>query len=248
MVVEVRNLTKKFKGIVAVNDVSFAMREGEIVGLLGPNGAGKTTTIHMLLALTTPTSGSIHIFGKDLTHHREEILQDMNFASPYVSLPYRMTVFENLMVFATLYNVPRPRRRIEEILELLNISALKKEPIAALSSGQNTSVGLAKALLNKPRLLLLDEPTASLDPEVAHGAREILLRMRDEERTTILYTSHNMIEIERMCDRIIFLHHGRVIATGSPVEITKAILKEERNEPSLEEVFFRVVKDPHGTP
>ncbi len=243
MVVEVKNLTKRFADFTAVDDISFTMDKAEIIGLLGPNGAGKTTIIHMLLDLITPSGGEILIFGKSFQKHREEILQYMNFASPYVALPYRLTVFENLMVFACMYNIENPRKRIEELLEMFEIVDLRDESTGTLSSGQNTRVGLCKALLNKPKLLLLDEPTASLDPEISHQTHEILLRIREQEKTTILYTSHNMVEIEKMCDRIIFLNHGKIIAQGSPIDITKAILQEERKEPALEEVFFRVVKD-----
>ena len=242
-IVSVKNLTKRFGDFTAINDLSFEINQAEIVGLLGPNGAGKTTTIHMLLGLITPTGGDIFIFDKNLLKNREEILQDMNFTSPYVSLPYRLTVFENLIVFARLYKVKKPHERITELLKLFEIEDLKDLPTSKLSSGENTRVGLCKALLNKPKLLLLDEPTASLDPKISWQTRELLLKVRQEEHTTILYTSHNMAEIEKMCDRIIFLNHGRLVANGTPIEITKAILQEERKEPALEEVFFRVVKD-----
>lgn len=242
MVLQVQNLTKQFEDFVAVDTISFEIDKAEIVGLLGPNGAGKTTTIHMLLGLITPSGGDIHIFGKNLKDYREEILQKINFASPYVSLPYRLTVYENLMVFACLYHVENAKKRIAEVLELFEIADLRDEPIAHLSSGQNTRVGLCKSLLNKPKLLLLDEPTSSLDPEISHQVREALLRIKEQEKTAILYTSHNMAETEKMCDRIIFLNHGKIIAQGSPIEITKAILHEEREEPALEEVFFRVAE------
>ncbi len=247
MILQVKNLTKKFsaKGgdFTAVDNISFEINEGEILGFLGPNGAGKTTTIYILLGLITPTAGDIFIFEKNLETHRQEILQQMNFTSPYVSLPYRLTVFENLLIFAHLYNVPNPKKRIEELIDLFGIRNLRDEPVSHLSAGENTRVGLAKALLNKPRLILLDEPTASLDPQMAHEAREILLRVQKEERTTILYTSHNMAEIEKLCNRIVFLNHGRIIASGTLMEVTNAILREERKEPALEEVFFRAVKE-----
>ncbi len=241
MLVKVSQLTKKFDDFTAVDNISFDIKEGEILGLLGPNGAGKTTIIYMLLGLVAPTAGEISIFGKNLKTQREEILQEMNFTSPYVSLPYRLTVYENLFIFAKLYKVKDPEKRISELLKIFQIEHLKDEPTSHLSSGENTRVGLAKALINRPKLLLLDEPTASLDPEMAHHSREILKKIRQEEKTAILYTSHNMQEIERMCDRIIFLNRGRIIATGSAVEITKAILQEERKEPALEEAFFKIV-------
>ncbi len=242
MLVQVENLSKIFRGFTAVENVSFEIAAGEIVGLLGPNGAGKTTTIHMILGLITPSAGRISIFGKSIETDREEILGQMNFTSPYVAFPYRLTVIENLKFFARLYAIPKPRERIDEMLELFGITELRKKPIARLSSGENTRVGLCKAFMNNPRLLLLDEPTAYLDPEIAWQVKEILLEAQRERGTTILYTSHNMDEVERMCNRIIFLHRGKVIATGSPIEITQAILEEERETPALEEVFMRVVK------
>jgi ABC-2 type transport system ATP-binding protein len=243
MLLEVKNLTKRYGDLLAVDGVSFSIERGEILGLLGPNGAGKTTTIHMLLGLITPSAGEVRVFGRRLADNREEILQQMNFTSPYVAFPFRLTVMENLTVFARLYNVAQPRRRIAELLALFGVEDLKDKPIARLSSGENTRVGLCKAMINNPRLLLLDEPTAYLDPEIAWQVKQVLLAAQREFGTTILYTSHNMLEVERMCNRIVFMHHGRVIAVGSPIEITRAILKEERSEPALEEVFLRVVRD-----
>lgn len=243
MILEAKNLKKQFDGFEAVNGISFEIQEGEILGMLGPNGAGKTTTTYMLLGLITPTAGTINVFGKDLATHRQEILQDMNFTSPYVSLPYRLTVWQNLKVFADLYNVPHPRKRIDEVLDLFGIRKLANEAVSHLSAGENTRVGLCKALLNKPKLLLLDEPTASLDPEMAHQAREIILKIQREEKISVLYTSHNMAEVEQMCKRIIFLNHGTIIADGTPAEVTKNILGDERHEPALEEVFFQIVKE-----
>jgi len=243
MLVEVEHLTKTFDEFTAVDDVSFSIRAGEIVGLLGPNGAGKTTTIHMVLGLIAPTSGEIRIFGKRLDEHREEILESVNFTSPYVAFPYRLTVLENLAVFARMYNLADPPRRIAELLGLFGIAHLRDKPISRLSSGENTRVGLCKALMNHPRLLLLDEPTAYLDPEIAFVVKEVLLAAQRERGTTILYTSHNMAEVERMCTRLIFMHRGRVIAEGSPIEVTQAILREERAQPALEEVFLRVARE-----
>jgi ABC-2 type transport system ATP-binding protein len=243
MLVEVNHLTKRFGNFSAVEDVSFGIEAGEIIGMLGPNGAGKTTTIHMILGLITPSAGEVRIFGHDIQTHREEILQAINFTSPYVAFPYRLTVLENLLVFARLYNVPRRREKIDALLETFGITDLRDKPVARLSSGENTRVGLAKAMLNDPRLLLLDEPTAYLDPEIAWQVKELMMRVQREQGTTILYTSHNMAEVEQMCSRIVFLNHGRVIAQGSPIEITQAILKEERDEPALEEVFLRIVRE-----
>jgi len=242
MLLEVANLNKTFGEFRAVDNVSFAIERGEIVGMLGPNGAGKTTTIHMILGLITPTSGRISIFGNSMATHRGEILEQMNFTSPYVAFPFRLTVRENLMVFARIYNLKKPRARIDELMERFGITRLRDKAIARLSSGENTRVGLCKAFMNEPRLLLLDEPTAYLDPEAAWQVKNALLEAQREKGTTILYTSHNMEEVERMCKRIIFLHHGKVIAAGSPIAITQAILEEKREEPALEEVFLRVVR------
>ncbi len=242
MLVEVENLTKTFDGFTAVDDVSFSIERAEILGLLGPNGAGKTTTIQMVLGLIAPSAGKIRIFGQDLSRHREAILERTNFTCPYVSFPFRLTVLENLTVFARLYGVAEPRRKIADLMRRFSVEHLKDKPVARLSSGENTRVGLCKALMNDPALLLLDEPTAYLDPETSWQVKETLLQDRRDHGTTMLYTSHNMAEVEKMCDRIVFLHRGKVIAAGSPIEITQAILKEERDEPALEEVFMRVVR------
>jgi ABC-2 type transport system ATP-binding protein len=243
MIIEIEHLTKKFGKFVAVNDVSLAIREGEIVALLGPNGAGKTTTIHMVMGLISQTSGAVRIFGHPIETHREEILQQMNFTSPYVAFPVRLTFLENLMVFAVMYGIRNPRERILEMLRLFEIEDKRDKPVSRLSSGETTRVGLCKAFMNDPKLLLLDEPTAYLDPTGATTVKNILLTMNREHGTTILYTSHNMAEVEEMCRRIVFLNHGRVIADGSPIDVTKAILKEERDEPSLHEVFLQVARE-----
>jgi ABC-2 type transport system ATP-binding protein len=242
MLVEIDHLTKSFGKFIAIDDVSFEVRPGEIVGLLGPNGAGKTTTIHMILGLISPTSGEVRIFGKRFEEHRQEILEQMNFTSPYVAFPVRLTVFENLMVFARMYNVRDPRVKIAELTKLFGIEGLTNKPVSRLSSGETTRVGLCKAFMNDPKLLLLDEPTAYLDPQIAAQVKQILLDMQRERGTTILYTSHNMAEVEKMCSRIIFLSRGRVIASGSPIEVTQTILKEDRDEPALEEVFLHVAQ------
>ncbi len=246
MLIEIDHLTKRFgKGpaqFIAVDDVSFEVRPGEIVGLLGPNGAGKTTTIHMILGLISPTSGQVRIFGKPFDTHRQEILELMNFTSPYVAFPVRLTVFENLMVFARMYDIREPRAKIADLAKLFGIEAMLRKPVSRLSSGETTRVGLCKAFMNDPKLLLLDEPTAYLDPQIAGHVKQILLDMQRERGTTILYTSHNMAEVEKMCSRIIFLSRGRVLASGTPIEVTQTILKEDRDEPALEEVFLHVAQ------
>jgi ABC-2 type transport system ATP-binding protein len=238
--IEVEHLTKLFKNFRAVDDVSFFVREGEIVGLLGPNGAGKTTTLHMMLGLISTSGGEVRIFGKSFDANREEILQNLNFTSPYMAFPVRLTVKENLNVFAGLYGVRDREAKISRLMKQFAIEDLRDKPISRLSSGENTRVGLCKAFMNDPKVLLLDEPTAYLDPQVARQVRETLLDMQQRMGTTILYTSHNMAEVEAMCGRIILLSHGRVIATGSPIEVTQTILNEERTEPALEEVFLHI--------
>ncbi len=242
MLIEIDRLTKHFGKFIAVDDVSFEVRPGEIVGLLGPNGAGKTTTIHMILGLISATSGEVRIFGKRFEEHRQEILEQMNFTSPYVAFPGRLTVFENLKVYARMYDLRNPRAKIGELAKLFGIEALVNKPYSRLSSGETTRVGLCKAFMNDPKLLLLDEPTAYLDPQIASHVKQILLDMQRERGTTILYTSHNMAEVEKMCSRIVFLSRGRVLASGSPIEVTQTILKEDRDEPALEEVFLHVAQ------
>jgi len=240
MLVTVERLTKTYGKFTAVHDVSFVVHAGEIAGLVGPNGAGKTTIIHMMLGLISPNAGSVRLFGKNLETDREQILQRLNFTSPYMAFPVRLTVLENLRVFAGIYNVRDPVVKINELLEKFGIGRLKKKPMSKLSSGEITRVGLCKAFLNNPELLLLDEPTAYLDPQAAIQVREVLLDLQKTRGTTILYTSHNMHEVERMCDRILFLSKGSIIATGTPIEVTREILNEDRNAPALEEVFIRI--------
>lgn len=236
-IVEVKNLKKAFNSFMAVDDVSFDIGKGEILGLLGPNGAGKTTIIHILLGLTIPTSGEIRIFDMDLAGKRRKILNYINFSSSYVSMPMSLTVKENLRIFAMLYGIKNSVGKIEELLHAFEIYDLRDKLVRKLSSGQITRVCLAKALLNDPKLLLLDEPTASLDPDMADKTRSLLKRFRDERGLTILYTSHNMREMEEMSDRIVFLDKGKVIATGRPEEVIKRFEKE-----NLEEVFIKVAR------
>lgn len=236
-IVDVKNLKKAFNSFMAVDDVSFEIGKGEILGLLGPNGAGKTTIIHILLGLTIPTSGEIRIFDMELAVKRREILNYINFSSSYVSMPMSLTVKENLRIFAMLYGIKDSAGKIEELLHAFEIYDLRDKLVRKLSSGQVTRVCLAKALLNDPKLLLLDEPTASLDPDMADKTRSLLKRFRDERGLTILYTSHNMREMEEMSDRIVFLDKGKVIATGRPEDVVKGF--ERKN---LEEVFIKVAR------
>jgi ABC-2 type transport system ATP-binding protein len=242
MLVTVERLTKTYGNFKAVDEVSFVVRAGEIVGLVGPNGAGKTTIIHIMLGLISPNAGKVRMFGKSLDADREQILQRLNFTSPYMAFPARLSVLENLTIFAKIYNVRDPATKIIELLERFGIVRLKNKPISRLSSGETTRVGLCKAFLNNPELLLLDEPTAYLDLHAGLQVRDVLLDLQQTYGTTILYTSHNMHEVQRMCNRIIFLTRGRVIATGTPMELTRKILKEDRDTPALDEVFIRITE------
>ncbi len=223
VVLEVTNLTKMYGPFRAVNAISFSVKEGEIVGLLGPNGAGKTTTMQILLGLTTPTSGSVRYFGREFLKNREYILSRINFASAYSQIQGRLTVMENFHIFAGLYEVPDAKKRIAELLATLEIEETVNSLFWTLSSGQKTRVVLAKALLNRPRLLLMDEPTASLDPDIARKVLELILELQKKEKTTILITSHDMAEVEELCDRVMFLDHGNIVAIDTPLGFTKKI-------------------------
>ena len=236
-IVQVEHLRKEFDGTVAVADVSFEVRRGEIVGVLGPNGAGKTTTIQVLLGLTTPTAGTVRVFGQDLEKHRIEILQRCNFSSAYTGLPSNLKVWENLLVFSMIYGVKGHRQKIDELLELLEIKHLRGKITGHLSSGESTRVNLCKALLNDPELLMLDDPTASLDPDIADKVRKLLRQIQREKGITIIYTSHNMRDVEEVCDRVLFMHKGRIIAEGTPRQVI-----EKFRQKSLEEVFIRVAR------
>jgi len=236
-IVEVQHLRKEFDGTVAVADVSFTVPRGEIVGVLGPNGAGKTTTIQILLGLTTPTAGTIRVFGQDLDKHRVEILQRCNFSSAYTGLPSNLKVRENLLIFAKIYGVDGYREKIDRVLQLFEIGHLRDKITGHLSSGESTRVNLCKALLNDPELLMLDEPTASLDPDIADKVRKLLRRIQRENGITMIYTSHNMRDVEEVCDRVLFMHKGRIIAEGTPQQVT-----EKFQQKSLEDVFIRVAR------
>ena len=237
-VLTVSKLTKRFGSFTAVDDVSFEIRQGEILGLLGPNGAGKTTTIQMLLGVVTPTSGSIEAFGLDLSTHREAVLQQINFSSTYIAMPQSLTVEENLWVVARLYGMSDRASRVDQIVKKLEMGEFRQKVTRKLSSGQMTRLTLAKALLTAPRLLFLDEPTASLDPDIAHKIRSILKEERRSSGLSILYTSHNMREMEEMSDRIIFLQRGRLVAEGTAQAIVDRFGKAD-----LEEVFLNLARE-----
>ncbi|MFI7640092.1 ABC transporter ATP-binding protein [Nonomuraea sp. NPDC049400] len=236
-ILEASHLVKRFGGVTAVRDLSLSVAEGEVVALLGPNGAGKSTTLHMLLGLITPDAGSIRLFGLDLARHRTEALSQVNFAASYVDLPGVLRVHEVLDAFARLYAVRHPRRRVEELTELFELGPLRKRQMMDLSSGQRTRVQLAKALVNAPRLLVLDEPTANLDPDAGDRIRGLLSRLARENGSAMLITSHNMREVERMCDRIHFVSDGLIVAAGSAKELAGHYGAED-----LEEVFLKVAR------
>jgi len=226
-VLEVKNLTKKFGSpagdFTAVDNISFSLQEGEILGLLGPNGAGKTTTIQMLLEVMTPTSGDIFYFGKPLRKYREEILKNINFASTYISFPPFFSVHEILNVFAALYEVSKRKEKITKLLKEFEIDHLVDRSYVDLSAGEKTRLTLVKAFLNYPKVILLDEPTASLDPEIAISVRKFLKKQKKEYNVSILLTSHNMAEVEELCDRILIIHHGKIIDEGTPEELARKI-------------------------
>lgn len=235
--IAVHALTKSFGAVHAVQGVSFDVPEGVTIGLLGGNGAGKTTTIAMILGLVTPTSGTIQVFGHDIAHARAQILPVINFQSPYVDLPRRLTVRQNLMVYARLYGLAAPAARLEALAQDLDLGAFMDRPFGTLSAGQRTRVGLAKAMINSPRLLLLDEPTASLDPDTADWVRAYLERYRRERGATIFLASHNMAEVERLCDGVHMMREGRIVDRGSP----RALI-ERYGRQSLEEVFLDIAR------
>ena len=237
-IVEVQNLTKRFGTFTAVDGISFEIRQGEILGLLGPNGAGKTTTIQMLLGVITPTNGTIRMFGLSFDRHRETILGRVNFSSTYVSLPQALTVEENLWVVAKLYGLDRIASRINEVVKQLEMEEFRTKITRKLSSGQMSRLSLAKAFLTEPKVLFLDEPTASLDPDIAAKTRALIQQIRRSTGLTVLYTSHNMREMEEMSDRIIFLQRGRIVAEG-----TAKAIKAVYGETDLEEVFLKLARD-----
>lgn len=237
-IIEVKNLKKKFGDYTAVDGISFGVEEGTITGLLGPNGAGKTTTIQMLLDIISPTSGEINIFGLPMHKNRQKILSMMNFSSPYVAMPSNLKVWENLNTFARLYGVKDLKEKIKELSRLFDVESMLPKMTSALSTGQLTRLNLTKALLNDPKLLLLDEPTSSLDPDIADRTRILLKRIQKERGVTILYTSHNMEEVEEICDRVIFLQNGKIKDDGTPVELVKKYGREDLND-----VFLAIARE-----
>jgi ABC-2 type transport system ATP-binding protein len=235
--VEVRSLRKSYGEVTAVDGVSFGLDGGSVTALLGGNGAGKTTTISMLMGLVVPTSGEARVFGADMARERHKVLHRMNFESPYVDVPMRLTVRQNLQLYGRLYGLNDLVGRIAEIAAELRLTELLDRLYGKLSAGQRTRVSLAKALLNEPELLLLDEPTASLDPDTADWIRTRLEDYRKQRGTTIVLASHNMTEVERLADRVIMLEKGRVIADETPTDLIRRFGRE-----TLEEVFLAIAR------
>jgi ABC-2 type transport system ATP-binding protein len=233
------HLSKTYGSVTALDDVSFTVNRGEIVGLLGPNGAGKTTTINMVLGVLAATTGAIEIDGIDISRQRARALARTNFAAVYATLPGNLTVIENLQFFGLLYSIDSLRIRVEELLQEFDLAHLRNTKCGLLSSGEQTRAALAKALLNKPQLLLLDEPTASLDPSAAQLIRAKIKSLATADHCGILWTSHNMNEVEAVCDRVLFLSRGKVLLEGDPRS-----LPQEHGSATLEDLFIRVAREP----
>ena len=237
--IAVEGLVKRYAKVLAVDGISFTVRRGSFTALLGGNGAGKTTTIAILLGLIRPTAGRIRILGEDFEANAKSLLARMNFQSPYADLPRRLTVRQNLMVYAKLYGVANCREQIAYVADQLDLEALLDRPLGELSAGQRTRAGLAKAFINRPELVLLDEPTASLDPDTADWVRGFLSRYAEEAGATFFIASHNMLEVERLCDQVLMMKGGRIVDSGAP----RALI-EKYGRQSLEDVFLEVAR--HG--
>ena len=236
--IHVRDLTKRFGSATALDGIGFDVPAGHTVALLGGNGAGKTTTISILLGLLLPTAGTVRILGHDMLTERYRVLPRMNFSSPYVDLPHRLTVQENLTVYGHLYGLMGLKQRIAELAEALELTGFMHRPSGALSAGQKTRVALAKALLNDPEVLLLDEPTASLDPDTADWIRTYLEQFRDRTGATILLASHNMAEVERLCHGVLMMKGGRIVDRGTPAD-----LLDRYGRATMEDVFLDIARD-----
>ncbi len=240
MIIEIKNLNKKYNDILAVKDINFKIEKGAIVGLLGPNGCGKTTTIGMILGLIRPTSGAVLINNKNIENekNRTKILEKVNFISPYVELPKKLTVLENLKVYGKMYGVNNLQDKISDLMKRLNLLEFEKRKTGELSSGQKNRVSLAKALINDPEILLLDEPTASLDPDVGDYIRTYIESFASKQGTTILLASHNMNEVERLCGEVMMMKNGQIIDKG-----TCESLINKHGRKNLEETFLKIVRE-----
>jgi ABC-2 type transport system ATP-binding protein len=238
-ILDISDLTKEYDSLKAVDSISFSVKPGEIVGLLGPNGAGKTTTINMILGILHPTAGSIKILGKDASRYRSEVSSDMNFAAVYAHMPANLTVWQNLFVFGLLYEIKPLKARINALLEEFDLTSFTHAKAGLLSSGELSRLNLAKAVINQPRLLLLDEPTASLDPSISRLIRDRIKTYANDTKAGILWTSHNMAEIKEVCNHVLFLSHGRIILSGDP-----RTLPAEYGKADLEELFITVAREP----
>ena len=237
-IIEVKKLNKIYDKIIAVKDLNFVINKGKIIGLLGPNGCGKTTTIAMILGLVKPTSGEVIIKGKNIEKERINLLEKMNFISPYVELPKKLTVEENLKVYAGLYGVKNVNEKISELVNELRLNKFLKKKTGELSSGQKNRISLAKALINDPEILLLDEPTASLDPDTGDFVRSFIENYSSKTNVTILLASHNMNEVERLCDSVMMMKDGIIVDTGKSQELIS-----RHGRKNLEEVFLKIVRE-----
>ena len=237
-IIEVKKLNKIYDKTIAVKDLSFVINKGKIIGLLGPNGCGKTTTIAMILGLVKPTSGEVIIKGKNLEKERINLLEKMNFISPYVELPKKLTVEENLKVYAGLYGVKNVNEKISELVNELRLNKFLKKKTGELSSGQKNRISLAKALINDPEILLMDEPTASLDPDTGDFVRSFIEHYSSKTNVTILLASHNMNEVERLCDSVMMMKDGIIVDTGKSQELIS-----RHGRKNLEEVFLKIVRE-----
>ena len=238
IVIEINNLSKNYETTLAVKSMSFKINKGQTIGLLGPNGCGKSTTIGMLLGLIKPTSGSVMINGQNMENNRTDLLQKMNFISPYIELPKKLTIEENLQVYGRMYGVKNLDNKIYEIIEMLNLKDFIKRKTGELSSGQKNRVSLAKAFINDPEILLLDEPTASLDPDVGDYVRGIIENFSSNKQKTILIASHNMNEVERLCDEVMMMKNGQIIDKGKSIDLIR-----KHGRKNLEEFFLKIVRE-----
>ena len=240
MTIDIKNLNKKYKNFNAVNNLSFEIKKGSIIGLLGPNGCGKTTTLGMILGLIKPTSGIVNINGKNIENekNRIKILEKINFISPYIELPKKLTVNENLFVYGKMYSVKNLKKKIDSLISDLNLQDFRNRKTGELSSGQKNRVSLAKSLINDPEILLLDEPTASLDPDTGDYIRGYIQKFAEENNTTILLASHNMAEVKRLCSEIMMMKNGKIIDKGS----CDRLIKKHRKK-NLEETFLKLARE-----